>query len=258
MPTKKEEKQSSNTTFPSWILVVAVLSGLLFGGVGALLVFTLLEGWWYLWKKSKFPFTIKVILSIILTIAVIAIYIVTVIGVSFVAYYLGLNQEMNSQNVEISKTAENTTLNNTEYNFLITYPSNWEKDSISTENVILQLKSDDKKSSVTIKKYDTEYTSHNEYLQNTNIEDFKNTLKQNGQIDLIKIDESTLDGLKVFKVYYFENVSTITGDQRFKVMSIYIVRYSGKVLGINYGAYPEDFDAHFNEANAIINSIDFK
>lgn len=251
------EVKNINDIIPWWTYGVAILSGILFGAIGTIIIFGLLYGYWYLWKKSVFTFSKKLIFSLVPLITLGIIYIVFFGYISTDNYQM-IVDEQNDQTPIQSRESDMITLKNSEYNFEITHPVYWERDSVFNQNIILQLKTKDDLSSITIKEYDTNWTSHQEYLDYTTADDLKGVFDKTNELNLISITNATIDGLKVFKTTYMEQSPMQGGNIQFKVISFYIISDNGKMLGVNYIAYPDSFDVHLSEAETIINSLDFK
>lgn len=228
-----------------------------FGIIGVIILIAILYGYWYLWKETKLSVLKKSLISLLPIIVIVIIY-VSFIGIGTYNYFQDLNANMESQNIEVSNSVEDVTIENKEFGFKITHPSNWYKDSIFRENIILQLKPNDNSASITLKKYDADFVSQEEYMQYTTKEDLTQIFKETNQIELISVEDFKVDNMPTFKITYYENAPTISGEQKFKVISIYLIRKNNQMMGINYVATPEDFDSKLSDALTIINSMKFQ
>ncbi|NJL43711.1 MAG: hypothetical protein HC945_00050 [Nitrosarchaeum sp.] len=110
-----------------------------FGIIGVIILIAILYGYWYLWVETKLSLLKKGLISLLPIVFFVVMY-VSYVGIGTYNYFQDLNSNMESQNIEVSASAEDVTIDNKEFGFQITHPSNWYKDSIFRENIILQLK----------------------------------------------------------------------------------------------------------------------
>jgi hypothetical protein len=144
------------------------------------------------------------------------------------------------------------------YGFSLFYSSDWKEDYIERENVLLDLKSSDGLSAITIKKYSNEdmvtQKEMNEYHLS---EDFKDVVQQTEGIDNLEVESGMIKNIPIVKSTYIETFMMEGISYSYKTMTIYIVKDNEMFLGINYVSLPENFNQNLAKAEEIIESFRF-
>ncbi len=179
----------------------------------------------------------------------------------FITFYfipLFLEEESNQySNESFSKENYNKTYENKEYNFSFIYPSNWYEDSFSDENVIYQIISNDDLSSITVKKYYTDFSNQKDFLLYNNESYFKDLFSKSKNVNFVNISKTNISGYETFEIIYDETYPLQGENVTFRLLSVIFIRPNNTMLQFNYISTPEDFDTHFSEGKQILESIKF-